>query len=496
MVFKAYLQCLRHGTGIAACLVFSTAALPVLAQTMDAQFAVCTNKSGQFSPGERVRDCTRILEEADLDLAHRVAYLVERAEAYVGSKLPRAALADLDQAIALATGGGQPDDFIAPIHGLRANARYEVGDATGALEDYDRAATLDPTVEVFRRGRVALLEAKGEFARALPDYDYLLKSSPSAGLYAARARVHRLNKNLARALDDFDSALKLDPNQAQVHYDRGLVLSEQGKLAEAAAAFDAALKLSPGAVNTLRERGLIRVRQGDSTAAIADLTEVIRLAPDNWMNHATRGRAYRIFKDPARALVDLNQALELKSDAQEGLIERALVYIDTKNYDSALSDLRLVTDIDSMNLRPYILIGQIRFSQKKYEEAVGAFDEGLLVSPNNPNALEWLCVVYSRMAQLEERGLTECDRSISVRDTLPARSSRAFLFLRRGDNGKAIDDYNRALGMAGATARSRYGRGLAQLRLGRTSEGQADIAVALAQDPQIAASFLEFGLKP
>jgi len=41
-----------------------------------------------------------------------------------------------------------------------------------------------------------------------------------------------------------------------------------------------------------------------------------------------------------------------------------------------------------------------------------------------------------------------------------------------------------------------YSRGVTKLRLGKTSEGQADIAAALARNPKLAAEYERYGVKP
>jgi hypothetical protein len=45
-------------------------------------------------------------------------------------------------------------------------------------------------------------------------------------------------------------------------------------------------------------------------------------------------------------------------------------------------------------------------------------------------------------------------------------------------------------------ASARFGRGLAELKLGRTADGQADLALAAQLDPQIAANYAKFGVTP
>ena len=55
-----------------------------------------------------------------------------------------------------------------------------------------------------------------------------------------------------------------------------------------------------------------------------------------------------------------------------------------------------------------------------------------------------------------------------------------------GDLDKSINTYDAALRLQSKSAWSHYGRGLAKLKKGMTSDGQADIAAATALDAHIA----------
>jgi hypothetical protein len=64
-----------------------------------------------------------------------------------------------------------------------------------------------------------------------------------------------------------------------------------------------------------------------------------------------------------------------------------------------------------------------------------------------------------------------------------------------GQWGSAIDDYNEALQFNPKLASSLYGRGLAKLKKGDTTGGDADIAAAKAIEANIAADFARYGVQ-
>jgi len=68
-------------------------------------------------------------------------------------------------------------------------------------------------------------------------------------------------------------------------------------------------------------------------------------------------------------------------------------------------------------------------------------------------------------------------------------------YLKMGQWDSAIDDYNEALQFNPKLASSLYGRGLAKLKKGDTTGGDADIAAAKAIEANIAADFARYGVQ-
>ena len=68
--------------------------------------------------------------------------------------------------------------------------------------------------------------------------------------------------------------------------------------------------------------------------------------------------------------------------------------------------------------------------------------------------------------------------------------------LRRKNYDAAIADYDAALRLQPKIAWSLYGRGLAKLRRGLSSEGRADIAAATALQPKMTERAARYGVTP
>jgi len=73
--------------------------------------------------------------------------------------------------------------------------------------------------------------------------------------------------------------------------------------------------------------------------------------------------------------------------------------------------------------------------------------------------------------------------------------SRGLIYLKLGDYDQAIASYDETLKLDPKYADSLYGRGIAKLRKGDTSDGNADIAPAKAIKPDVAEDFAGYGVK-
>jgi Flp pilus assembly protein TadD len=74
--------------------------------------------------------------------------------------------------------------------------------------------------------------------------------------------------------------------------------------------------------------------------------------------------------------------------------------------------------------------------------------------------------------------------------------SRGLTNIRLGNYGAAINDYDAALGINPTMAGSLYGRGVARIKSGNLSEGNADIAEAMKLEPNVTERMARSGIAP
>lgn len=243
---------------------------------------------------------------------------------------------------------------------------------------------------------------------------------------------------------------------------RGYVYNEIGRPRQALADLDQALKLDPSSTGALRSRALAHSNSGMLDEALADANEAMRLEPTSVFNFTTR----------------------------------ATVYMDRKQYAQAVADWDEVIRQQPENADHHFNRGQALQEMESYSRAIADYDRADTLLPNNATILNTRCWARALWGRQLDQALADCDAALRIEDEPYIIDSRGMVKLGLGDAAGAYEDFNAAYTRDSSLATSLYGRGLAQIRLGRTAEGRADIAAALAVDPDAAANYILAGQTP
>jgi tetratricopeptide (TPR) repeat protein len=169
-----------------------------------------------------------------------------------------------------------------------------------------------------------------------------------------------------------------------------------------------------------------------------------------------------IYVDYGRAIADCNEAIRLDSHSS-AIDDRGLAYLEKGDYDHAIADFSAAIKLadegyrGDAGYRILYFIGRARAYRAKgdYDHATADLDGAILLASSE---------------QLSS-GLL---------------SLRGEVYSMKGDNNRAIADYNASLKAKPNVASALYGRGLAKLKTGDGTGGNADIAAAKAIRPDIA----------
>ncbi len=250
--------------------------------------------------------------------------------------------------------------------------RSQVVPLESAAEYYSNVLARTPKDVGILNNRGIARRAKGEFELAVEDYTAVIELRPNiATAYGNRGRVYLYDlEELDKALADYDQALKLDPRNANNHFDRASLLRRQGRLDDALKSFETAIGLAPQQGVYLTSRAYVWAAQGARDRMMQDLDEGARISPDDdlvWANRAwllatTPGESLR---DGQQAVAAANKACELSHWTRASVLDTlAAAHAEIGDFSKAIEWEEKVIALTPASKRP------------KYEERLKLYREG------------------------------------------------------------------------------------------------------------------------
>jgi tetratricopeptide (TPR) repeat protein len=227
------------------------------------------------------------------------------ALAAAGAMLAGAAQAadanDLQRAAAGFRAQLQADPNLPDVRAQLGETLESLGDAAGAMAEYDKAihGPGDSHRALIDRGQ--LLVRQGRFDDGRKDFDRALSQNPR-DVEALAARGHSWvaqgkGKKAGAAMADFNEALSISPKNAAALNARGDFYLAILKPELALADFNKALAANPNDDVVLFNRAVAFKQLDRYDAALRDLNAVLRLTPGDPMTLASKGDCYRQLGD-------------------------------------------------------------------------------------------------------------------------------------------------------------------------------------------------------
>jgi len=246
--------------------------------------------------------------------------------------------------------GSEPPRLDAAGYARRGAASIERRDYVHALEDLDRACSMDPTQSEYFYERAIAHVYNSQPQPAAADLDTALRLKPdnlAALLHRSDLRSQAADR--PGALADLDTADRIAAPDSNVHTDiaeryealdelpkaiaeydgwipthrldsnRGPALSGRCRsrallgvdLDKALADCESAVRLAPTSATFLRNRGLVQLRRGEFAKAVADYDAALAVRPKDAESLFGRGIARLRLGDAARGRADLEAAAEI-----------------------------------------------------------------------------------------------------------------------------------------------------------------------------------------
>jgi tetratricopeptide (TPR) repeat protein len=280
----------------------------------------------------------RLLVEAGEDTGATGA----RSLAGWGGALAEAFAADTETGVAgvLLDRARGEEPWRATAYAVRGDALARGGGQQAALDAYDRALAVDPSLVRALRGKVLARSSLGDYRGALEDLRRVLELEPDNPYNMFLRGEHlRILGRYEEAVADLDQGIRLDPGQAFAWASRGAARLALGELEEAHADLNRALDLNADYAWALARRARLWRARRDRTRQLTDLDRALALQPDWAWGRCERGDALRVAGRDEEALADYDRALALDPDYASAYASRGASYANLGRLQEALADL-------------------------------------------------------------------------------------------------------------------------------------------------------------
>lgn len=252
----------------------------------------------------------------------------------------------------------------------------------------------------------------------------------------------------------------------------------------------------------LARRGSAMAARREYAPALALLSKAIELSPNEPEYYFERANAYWSNHQPDLALADFSRVIELKQDFLPAYLPRAQLYADKKDTTAAVSDLETVDRLAPKSADLRFLLASMYERQDRLPAAITQYGLWIDSHPDDSRmlmALSGRCFYRALQNQELPAALSDCNtvirRADKGRPEVPnALVNRGLVQLRLKAFDKAIADCNDALKLQPKLTRALYIRGLAEGRMNKRSNSDADIAAAKEQLPHMADFYAKYGI--
>ena len=226
-------------------------------------------------------------------------------------------------------------------YNTRGTIYYRKGDEFQELKDYEKAVEIDNNgAALTNLGNY--YKQKGQFDIAIRYYDQAIlldqDSEVKCWAHTGRGDIFCTQGNYEKAMVEYEIAESLDQDYAWLHYGRGQCFEKQGLEGEAIVDYTRAIELDLEFALAYESRGNLLKERGDFVKALEDYNRAILISPGEGWTYHLRGLCYKKQGLEEEALTDFSKAIQLDSDCWQAYWCRADLLTDREEFDAALED--------------------------------------------------------------------------------------------------------------------------------------------------------------
>jgi len=214
--------------------------------------------------------------------------------------------------------------------------------------------------------------------------------------------------------------------------------------------------------------------------------------------YSNRGNQWDRMGQFEKAIADHNEAIRIDPTYGAGYMHRGNIYARHGDYDRAIADQSEAIRLGPRDADVFYNRGYTYSHKGDHERAVADYTAGIELDANKSRLWGQRCLSRAVLGKQLQEAIDDCTKASSLAPKIPQiLGYRGLIYPKLGQFDKALADYETALTLTKNPNNAEWlcGRGVAKLKKGDTSGGNADIASAKTIKADIAEDYTKYGVK-
>jgi tetratricopeptide (TPR) repeat protein len=254
-----------------------------------------------------------------------------------------------------------------------------------------------------------------------------------ASLGAALATLGRTQE----AIDIYHRALVLQPDLLDAHVNLGAALMKMGKFELAVESLQSALKIGPENFKLLDSLGSALSQAGHQEQAVEILRKALALRADFAPTHLTLGNALMKLNRATEAIAEYRVALATRPEYPEAMRNLSGLLSQTGSVDEAIDLARRSISLQSDSSHAWCNLGSALHRQNRFDEAADALSRSIALDPRFPLAYSELGEVLLKMKAFD-KAIEAFNQSLAIEPNAILHYRIAIALLQQAKREEAI----------------------------------------------------------
>ncbi|MBA4373497.1 MAG: hypothetical protein C0402_11630 [Thermodesulfovibrio sp.] len=255
---------------------------------------------------------------------------------------------------------------------------------------------------------------------------------PTAPELEELSEAELINKGMSMAnlglieegIKNYRQGIKLNPGNADAHYNLGNALAQKGSLAEAIREYREAVRIDRNMTAAHFNLGIALYRNGQLDEAITQYREAIRLDPELDAAYVNLGVALHKKGLTGQAMKAYREALTINPFFAEAYYKLGLAYLANNDIDETINAYKEALKINPAYVEVYNNLGSVYMKKGLIEEAIQAYRGAIDANTMYADPYYNLGLAYLKN-KMHQEALTALEDFLSIAAKTDSRAAKA-----------------------------------------------------------------------